>query len=61
MLYSLSNILEIKVTVISENESSESYQQLGKWWMYIDKILGLYIFRRKFSKVHFVETVIITW
>jgi hypothetical protein len=61
MLYSLSNILEIKVTVISENESSESYQQLGKWWMHIDKILGLDIFRRKFSKVHFVETVIITW
>jgi hypothetical protein len=54
-LNTLSDILEIKVSVETANESSERYKHLGKWGMYIHKEFLLDIFRSKTTKVDFVE------
>jgi hypothetical protein len=52
----LSNVLEVKVAVITKDKTSESDQQFGEWWVYVDKILGFDILGREFAKVHLVES-----
>jgi hypothetical protein len=53
----LSNVLEVKVSIVTRDETGKCDQKFRKRWMHINKILALNILRRKLSEVYFVEPV----
>ena len=55
--HSLCDVLEIKLTIVTKDKSSQRYQQLGEWWVHIDKVLRFDVFRGKFSEMDFVKAV----
>lgn len=52
---SLSNVLEVELSVKTTNESSEGDQKFGQGWVDVDVVLRLYVFRRELSEMDFVE------
>lgn len=52
----LSNILEVKVSIITPHEASQCNEKFRQRRMYVDKVLGLDIFRREFTEMDFIES-----
>lgn len=55
--HSLCDVLEIKLAIVTKDKSSQCYQQLGEWWVHIDKVLRFDVFRGEFSEMDFVKAV----
>ena len=53
--HSLCDVLEIKLAIVTKDKSSQCYQQLGEWWVHIDKVLRFDVFRGKFSEMDLVK------
>ena len=53
--YALSNVLEVKLSVITEQKACKGDEELRKWRVHIDEVRGFDVFSCKASKVHFVE------
>lgn len=53
----LANLLEIEITIESEDKSSQCYQKLCQWRMYVDEVSRLDVFTGEFTEVYLVETI----
>ena len=53
--HSLCDVLEIKLAIVTKDKSGQCYQQLGEWWVHIDKVLRFDVFRGKFSEMDLVK------
>jgi hypothetical protein len=54
-IHVLSNLREIKVTLITRHESREGDQKFGQWGVDVHEISGLDISRGELAKMYFVE------
>jgi hypothetical protein len=55
-IHVLSNLREIKVTLITRHESREGDQKFGQWGVDVHEISGLDISRGELAKMYFVES-----